>query len=96
MKLNLKCSQPQHTEAGRLLGRMYYGHFLEKSLARDEYSGYPHNGGEHSLYLHLNSAEDYEAFLGLVKDHFGTHPGVSEFVQSVQDAFLKRYGHQLH
>ena len=58
-------SQPQHTDGGYLLYRMYYGSFLDCVLKRGEHSGYPHNGGEHSLTLHL-SVPNLVAFIQTV------------------------------
>ena len=84
--LAINASQPQHTPAGSVLGHMYYRGFLEKVLSRDEYSGYPHNGGMHSLTLYL-SKEDAHAFLDLAKTHFARYPEeVEAFVASVLNA----------
>jgi len=88
--LYVKASQPQHTPAGRLLGKMYYGGFLDKVLQREEYNGYPHNGGEHSLSLKLEPT-DLFSFLALVGESFPNHEGTSEFIASVKDSFAKRY-----
>lgn len=86
----IKASQPQHTPAGRLLGKMYYGGFLDKVLQREEYTGYPHNGGEHSLSLKLEPT-DLHSFLALVGESFPNHEGTAEFIESVKASFAKRY-----
>jgi len=86
----VNASQPQHTPAGKLLGKMYYGGFLDRVLQRDEYSGYPHNGGEHSLSLKLIPT-DLFSFLAIVGESFPTHEGTSEFVTSVKASFSQRY-----
>lgn len=67
--LLITASQPQHTPAGRLLGKMFYSGFIGSVLSRDEYFGYPHNGGEHTLHLKL-STDDVPAFLSLVEERF--------------------------
>lgn len=76
-------SQPQHTAAGFLLGRMYYSGFLEKVLDHGTYSGYPHNGGTHTLYLRM-AKEDIQAFLELVLETFPKNEGALPFVESVK------------
>jgi hypothetical protein len=88
--LFVTATQPQHTPAGKLVGKMYYGAFLESVLLRTEYSGYPHNGGEHSLTLQLPLA-GLKSFLDLVKSSFASHPGAADFVASVTAQFQKKY-----
>ncbi len=83
---HITASQPQHTPAGSLLGRMYYGSFLDATLSRDQRSGYPHNGGEHTLNLSL-SLEDLKAFLDLVLETFRGHEGALPFVASIKERF---------
>ena len=79
--LVVDASQPLHTPAGLLLGKMYYGTFLEKTLKNEEYSGFPNNGPEHTLRLHLRQ-DDLKCFLSLVSETFKS-PAAEEFVQSV-------------
>lgn len=79
--LRIDASQPLHAPAGLLLGKMYYGSFLQNSLKEDEYSGYPNNGPEHTLRLHLTLG-DLKSFLDLVIETFKS-PAAEEFVQSV-------------
>lgn len=62
-------SLPQHTPGGYLLYNMYYGTFLDRVLKREERTGYPHNGGEHTLNLHL-SWDDLQAFLDVVHETY--------------------------
>lgn len=88
--LFINASQPQHTPAGMVLCKMYYGSFLESTLNRDQFSGFPHNGGEHTLRLRL-SPPDLKAFLDLVLDHFKGSEGARNFVQSVQDKARMNY-----
>lgn len=66
---SLDVSAAQQTSAGCLIANLYYGDVL-KMLKWDEYDGYPRNGGSHTLYLRL-SQKDLEAFLLLVKEHYG-------------------------
>jgi hypothetical protein len=88
--VHVDASQPQHVPAGKLLGKMYYGSFLESVLSRDEYYGYPHNGGTHSLTLVL-TPKDLRSFLSLVQEHFVSHPGVADFVATVKAKFAQKY-----
>lgn len=88
--VNIDVSQPQHTPAGLLLGKMYYGGFLEAVLSRSEYSGYPHNGGVHSLYLCMKP-DDLNAFIECVQTAFPGREGVSPFIDSIRTEVSKRY-----
>jgi hypothetical protein len=89
-------SQPQHTPAGRLVGVMYYRGFLSKALNREEYSGYPHNGGEHTLVLHLVPS-DLNAFLDLVRETFKHHEGMPSLMELTASKLHQRYpGLTLH
>jgi hypothetical protein len=72
-------SQPEHTPAGSLLYRMWYGSFIEKTLLREERYGYPHNGGQHTLSVKLTKP-DFDAFVALVAQTFSEHNGTLEFV----------------
>lgn len=82
--LRIQASQPQHTEAGRLLGKLYYGGFLERTLQHGvESFGYPHNGGEHTLSLRL-PAEDAQAWLTLLEESYAGHPGLADFTAKVR------------
>lgn len=82
--LRIKASQPQHTNAGDLLGRMYYSGFIDKALVHGESSGYPHNGGEHSLTLWMQRP-DVEAFVDLVEQAYDGHPGLKDFTQKIRE-----------
>jgi hypothetical protein len=83
-KIHLKLSQPQHTDAGNLLGRMYYGHFIDSTTTREERSGYPHNGGEHTLYMDM-TADDFEAWAQLIEYQFPKHPGTPVFCGQIRE-----------
>ena len=74
----LDLSDSQYSEFGKFLGNFYYGGGWPYTLRtllesmRKEYpnvsSGYPHNGGEHSLRLTLPRIEML-AFLEIAKDN---------------------------
>lgn len=85
-----KASQTQHTPAGNLLGKMYYGGFIDAVLQHEESTGYPHNGGEHTLTLNL-SVDGFNAFLALVEETYPRHPGTPEFIVSVRERAMTRY-----
>jgi hypothetical protein len=87
---HFEASQLEHTPAGKLLGKMYYGGFIDAALKRGESTGYPHNGGQHSLTLIL-SADELTAFLSLVEESYPQHPGTSEFIASVRERAIKNH-----
>lgn len=89
-KIRVDVSQPEHTAAGLLLCKMYYGTVLDDLLAKHEFSGFPHNGGEHTLRLHL-SAEDFDAFLGTIAERYPHHPGLVSFIQSSISNAIKNH-----
>lgn len=88
--LYVDASQPQHTPAGNLLGRMYYRGFLTTLLSREQYSGYPHNGGAHSLTLSL-SEEDLTAFVAVVREKYAGDEGLPAFLETIESNLKKRY-----
>lgn len=79
----LVASQPLHTPAGFFLADLFYGQVLPKLLKRDEYSGFPHNGGEHTLRLNMPTA-DVEAFLQVLEDQYGRVRGAEEFIRDTR------------
>jgi hypothetical protein len=87
---SINVSQPQHTPAGYFLGRLYYSGFISDVLAFDESSGYPHNGGEHTLRLKLRPS-DLESFLALARERFAGAHGLEEFIASVKDRASQKY-----
>ena len=88
--LYIHASQALHTPAGNLLYRMYYGGYISKILISGERSGYPHNGGEHTLTLRLNLS-DLEAFLALTQEVFKGHVGLPDFFQTVSEEMRSKY-----
>lgn len=87
--LYIRASQPQHTPAGKLLGKLYYRGFLDL-LDQSEYSGYPHNGGEHSLSLSMTE-ENLSALLSLIRATYATHEGCEPFINSILSEIATRY-----
>jgi hypothetical protein len=71
-------SAGQYTPFGGILHSFYYGgkyyilrdmlHFSTTSSDKSGYSGYPHNGGEHSLRLSL-PREEMIAYLEMAAEH---------------------------
>jgi len=69
-RYHIDLSQPQHTDLGRLLYRYYYGttsDLVKKQFLPCEYSGYPHNGGEHTLTLNVSPVRLADFFYVLNK-----------------------------
>ena len=83
MKKKLDLSAGLSTPEGYVLRTLWYGHFLQNLLFRDEYSGYPNNGMRHTLFLNINSVEDLFAFLELVKEFINNDEKFEAFKQHV-------------
>ena len=92
-RIGLNLSQCIHTPAGNLLGRMWYDGFIQNLLIKNEYSGFPNNGGHHTFHLKL-SVQDLYAFLELVKDLYGKRQKdeVSVFLKVAQEKLDTHYG----
>lgn len=94
-RIRLDLSQPEHTEAGRLLFAMYYVRpGLIDAMPRDMVSGFPHNGGEHTLRVSM-TLPDLRAFRQLVAEEFAGARGVDEFLSDFDEKYLSKMGHPL-
>lgn len=88
-KICLDISQPEHTNAGALLWALFYKKTaLLDSLTFLEASGFPNNGGMHTLRLNMPQA-DLASFRELVCHEFKGHYGLSDFLLGF-DAKLKQ------
>lgn len=86
-RYNIKASQREGTPGGNFLSFLYYQTGAIDLLKREERSGYPHNGGEHTLIFHIApefTIEDVETFLDVVEEQYYSHPGCSDFVTQVR------------
>ena len=63
----LNLSAPQNTSLGHLVGDIYYKRSDLLKLGVEHLSGFPHNGGEHTMRLH-GSRADLIAWLDIVID----------------------------
>lgn len=81
----VEASQLLHTEAGLLLGKMYYGSFLSNTLKDEEYLGYPHNGNQHSLTLKMKKP-DIDAFCDIVLQTY-PNKGGKDFVATIKENY---------
>lgn len=77
-KINFNLSQPKYTPAGNGLAKLYYHTDLIAVL--DEKSGYPDNGGEHTLFVQTTISELMD-WLGLVYCEMGTP--IKPFIDAV-------------
>jgi hypothetical protein len=59
----------QETPIGKVLGHLYYQTKLIDLWNQDQRSGYPHNGGQHTLSIHAD-AEDIISWLELVEEYY--------------------------
>lgn len=50
-RVHVRLSAGEQTPLGRLIGRVYYNSHVLEGLNYSERSGYPHNGGQHTLEL---------------------------------------------
>lgn len=81
-RIDASCGED--TSAGNFLGKLYYEtKVLDLLKPGTERSGYPNDGGRHSLYL-MAPREDIEAFLDLISADFGRRKGCKEFVEHVR------------
>lgn len=81
--IHVNATQAQHTDAGMLLGKLYYSGFFHKVLSPEEHSGYPHNGGQHTLTLKMPK-EDLLALGALIRERHGRHPGMETLVAAIE------------
>lgn len=92
-KVRLNLSQREHTDAGALLRQMYYNKTaLLDSLSRNECSGFPNNGGEHTLSLNM-TPPDLVAFRALVEHDFRGHRGLEHFLKDFDAQFTDKTGY---
>lgn len=69
--IRVNMSAGQETPFGKILYNLYYGsgrHLLESVTSR---SGYPHNGGEHTLYVNATK-EDVLSFFDQLEQRFAS------------------------
>jgi hypothetical protein len=62
----LDLSFAQHTTLGELVGDIFYNSSI---LSLIKHGGYPHNGGEHTLYL-VGTVDELQTVLDLVQERF--------------------------
>lgn len=77
--IRVDASQPEHTPAGKFLAMLYYSDVLEALVDSKCFSGYPHNGGRHTLYLKL-SRDDLRALADILEDQYRNIEGAMDFV----------------
>lgn len=65
----VKMSQPQHTEMGGYVYCLYYNGILDRYIDQSYRSGYPHNGGEHSLTFKSTVRDLHNLVVHLRKDN---------------------------
>lgn len=65
-RVYVRLSAGEQTPLGKLIGRVYYNSNVLEVLGYNERSGYPHNGGQHTLELHCKPLDAIE-MLELIK-----------------------------
>lgn len=59
-KIHVRLSAGEQTPLGKIIGRVYYNSSVLEGLTFDERSGYPNNGGQHTLNLHCKPLDAIE------------------------------------
>jgi hypothetical protein len=77
-KSHIDASCDEDSLAGKFLGMLYYDTRAMDLFRHDERSGFPNDGGLHSLELYVPT-DDAEAFLELVTEAYGNRVGCNEF-----------------
>lgn len=80
----LDLSANQYCVMGLILNKLfYYSHILEL-FERKQYTGSPHNGGEHSFRL-TASPEECIAFLELIQTEISDEPVIQDLIQQIKE-----------
>ena len=74
-KVFVRLTAGESTPLGKLVGRVYYDSNVLEGLSFAERSGYPHNGGQHTLELHCKPLDAIE-MIEMIKEAAlsGTRP----------------------
>ncbi len=59
-KVHVRLSAGEQTPLGKIIGRVYYNTDILQCLSFTERSGFPHNGGQHTLELHCRPLDAIE------------------------------------
>jgi hypothetical protein len=59
-KFRVRLSAGEQTPLGKIIGRVYYNTNVLEALSYSERTGYPHNGGQHTLELHCRPLDAIE------------------------------------
>jgi len=85
VKIRLNMSAGQETTFGKILASLYYGRghgLLERAPGR---SGYPHNGGSHTLYLNGAVGSILNFFEELQSSYPNAKPALDNLRQQIKD-----------
>lgn len=77
----IELSAPQESPLGKIVGDLFYNTRL---LEMVKHTGYPHNGGEHTLSIY-GQPKDLIAFLELVIERFLPFPKYSEGIAKIKE-----------
>jgi hypothetical protein len=72
-RVHVRLSAPEHSALGQIIGQVYYNTRILDLLRSTERTGYPHNGGQHTLELHcapLDAIEMIEMIKETALEHF--------------------------
>ena len=65
-RIEVELTFAQHTTIGELIGDIYYRSSI---LSLIEHGGYPHNGGEHTLFM-SGTVDELQVVLDLIQERF--------------------------
>lgn len=86
---NVELSAPQDSPRGKLLADFYYqGVSQQLKDLGVRVSGYPHNGGEHTLWLQ-GSNDDVRAYLELMAEIFEPYEKYAIACKEIRDVITK-------
>ncbi len=76
-KVHVQLSAGEQTPLGKIIGRVYYNSNVLEGLTFAERSGYPHNGGQHTLHLHCRPLDAIE-MIEMIKEEALTRLALTE------------------
>lgn len=85
VKIRINMSAGQETTFGKILASLYYGRghgLLERAPGR---SGYPHNGGSHTLYLNGTVESILKFFEELQASYPAAKPALDNLREQIKD-----------
>jgi hypothetical protein len=95
-KVHVRLSAGERTPLGNIIGRVYYNSHVLEGLNYSERTGYPHNGGQHTLELHCKPLDAIE-MIEMIKEEALTRLCLTEEERTVANelSFVSQEIHSL-